>query len=345
MRPVISVVIPVYQVEPYLRQCLDSVLRQTFRDLEIIAVDDGSPDSCGAICEEYAARDDRVRVIHKPNGGLVSAWKAGVEASTAPYIGFVDGDDWLDPGFYQDLYAALTASGADVVVGERSEDREGYPPVVSRREETVTYEGPEGIRQLLEKFYTAFLHTDRATLPMTYSRCDKLYRRELILANWKYYNENVSLDEDRIDNSAILADCKKVLVLSGTGKYHYRIAGGTMSHVYDERQVNTLAQLHASLVAVARDKGIDMDLVLIYTGGAAYRRVYATARQRGVPLSTRRDRVRHILSMTPAGALGRYAAARGGMFAKTFCAMLERGWVMPCVLLVAAHSLTQREAL
>ncbi len=341
----ISVVIPVYQVEPYLRRCLDSVLCQTFRELEILVVDDGSPDSCGAICEEYAARDGRVRVIHKSNGGLVSAWKAGVEASTAPYIGFVDGDDWVEPGFFRDLYAAITASGADVVVGERSEDREDRPPVTSRREKTVIYEGPEDIRRLLEKFFTSFLHTDRATLPITYSRWDKLYRRELILANWKYYNERISLDEDRIANSAILADCKKVLVLSDTEKYHYRIAGSSMSHVYDERQVNTLAELYGSLSAVARDKGIDMGLVLIYTGGAAYRRIYSTARQKGVPLATRRDRVRHILSLTPAGALGRYAAARGGAFTKMFCAMLERGWVTPCVLLVAAHSLTQREAL
>lgn len=341
----ISVVIPIYKVEPYLRQCLDSILGQTLRDLEVIAVDDGSPDGCGAICEEYAARDSRVRVIHKPNGGLVSAWTAGAAASTAPYIGFVDGDDWLDPSFYQDLYDALTASGADVVVGERSEDREGYPPVPSHRAATVTYEGPEGIRLLLEKFFTAFLHTDRATLPITYSRCDKLYRRELILANWKYYNERVSLDEDRIDNSAILSDCRKVLVLSNTGKYHYRIAGGTMSHAYDERLINTLAELYGSLAAVARDKGIDMGLVLTYIGGAAYRRIYATARQRDIPLSVRRDRVRHILSLTPDGALGRYAAARGGTFTKAFCAMLEKGRVMPCVLLVAVHSLTQRDAL
>lgn len=341
----ISVVIPVYKVEPSLRQCLDSVVNQTFRDLEIIAVDDGSPDHCGAICDEYAARDSRVRVIHKPNGGLVSAWKAGVAVSTAPYIGFVDGDDWVEPGFFHDLYAAITASGADVVVGERSEDREGFPSVVSRRKGTVTYEGPEGIRQVLALFFTSFLHTDRATLPMTYSRCDKLYRRELVLNNWKYYNEDIALDEDRVANSAILADCRKVLVLSGVAKYHYRIDGSSMSHVYDEAQVNTLATLYDALAAVAVDKGTDMDLVLTYIGGAAYRRIYTTARQRGVSLALRRQRVQHILSLTPSEALARYAAARGGLAVRLFCTMLTHGMAAPCVLLVAAHSLTQRDTL
>ena len=93
--PKISVVVPVYKVEPYLRKCLDSIVNQTYRNLEIILVDDGSPDNCGAICDEYAAGDSRIRVIHQENGGVSSARNAGLSAVTGEWVGWVDSDDWL----------------------------------------------------------------------------------------------------------------------------------------------------------------------------------------------------------------------------------------------------------
>lgn len=95
MEPTISVIVPVYKVEPYLRKCVDSILSQTYRNLEIILVDDGSPDNCGAICDEYARQDARIKVIHKENSGLSDARNAGIEQSTGDYITFVDSDDWI----------------------------------------------------------------------------------------------------------------------------------------------------------------------------------------------------------------------------------------------------------
>ena len=99
--PKISVIVPVYKVEPYLRKCLDSIVGQTYQNLEIILVDDGSPDGCGAICDEYAAQDKRVRVIHKANGGVSSARNAGLTAATGEWIGWVDSDDWIEPDMYE----------------------------------------------------------------------------------------------------------------------------------------------------------------------------------------------------------------------------------------------------
>lgn len=93
LMPTISVIVPIYNVEPYLHRCVDSVLEQTFADFELILVDDGSPDNCGAICDEYATKDGRVRVIHKENGGLSSARNAGIEAAAGEFILFVDADD------------------------------------------------------------------------------------------------------------------------------------------------------------------------------------------------------------------------------------------------------------
>lgn len=100
-RPLISVIVPVYKVEEYLAKCVDSLLNQTYDNLEIILVDDGSPDNCGAICDDYAHRESRVRVVHKENGGLSSARNAGIDVARGEYLGFVDSDDWLEPQTYE----------------------------------------------------------------------------------------------------------------------------------------------------------------------------------------------------------------------------------------------------
>ena len=109
--PTISVIVPVYNVEPYLRRCADSILNQTFRDFELILVDDGSPDNCGAICDEYAAQDSRVRVIHQANGGLSAARNAGIdwafENSDSRWLSFIDSDDWVHPQILEALLDAV----------------------------------------------------------------------------------------------------------------------------------------------------------------------------------------------------------------------------------------------
>lgn len=112
----ISVIIPVYKVEKYLSKCVDSVLSQTYKNLEVFLVDDGSPDNCGKICDEYAKKDERVKVIHKQNGGVSSARNAGLEVCTGDYITFVDSDDWIEPTYVEELYNAIKKYDCDVSV-------------------------------------------------------------------------------------------------------------------------------------------------------------------------------------------------------------------------------------
>lgn len=114
MDATISVIIPIYNTEPYLRRCVESVLQQSWTNLEIILVDDGSTDRCPEICDEYALKDDRVRVIHKKNGGLSEARNAGLDIAEGGYIGFVDSDDWIEQTMYQDLLEAAKEADADV---------------------------------------------------------------------------------------------------------------------------------------------------------------------------------------------------------------------------------------
>lgn len=114
--PKVSVIIPVYNVENYLKRCIDSIVAQTLKDIEIILVDDGSTDKSGRICDEYAAHDKRIHIIHKTNEGLSSARNAGIDASTAPYLMFVDSDDWVEPNFCEKPYLAAINNNVDLVL-------------------------------------------------------------------------------------------------------------------------------------------------------------------------------------------------------------------------------------
>mgnify|MGYP002514942113 CR=1 FL=1 len=115
----ISVVVPVYKVEKYLDRCVQSLVNQTLKDMEIILVDDGSPDNCGAICDAYAQKDSRIRVIHKENGGLSSARNAALEVAQGEYFGFVDSDDWIEPEMYETLLAGIQKYDAQMAYGGR----------------------------------------------------------------------------------------------------------------------------------------------------------------------------------------------------------------------------------
>lgn len=165
----LSVIVPVYRVEEYLPRCVDSILAQTVSDLELILVDDGSPDRCGAICDEYAARDPRVRVIHKENGGLSSARNAGIDIARGQWLGFVDSDDWIKPDCYEKLLDCARRRKVKLVCAGRWDVSEGTgetkPGLCPEKEETIS--GTEMARRIF-----TWEHLDSAAW-------DKLYRAEL----------------------------------------------------------------------------------------------------------------------------------------------------------------------
>jgi len=116
--PLVSIIVPIYKVEPYLQRCIDSIVSQTYTNLEIILVDDGSPDGCPQICDEYAAKDNRIVVIHKENGGLSDARNAGLDICKGEYVSFVDSDDWIADSFIENLAKAIYQSNADIGVAD-----------------------------------------------------------------------------------------------------------------------------------------------------------------------------------------------------------------------------------
>ncbi len=115
-RDLISVIVPVYNVEPFLDRCMQSILRQTYRNLEIILVDDGSTDASAQLCDDYARKDGRVKVLHKTNGGLSDARNAGLELASGAYIGYVDSDDWIEPDMYEQMHRACVENNARIAV-------------------------------------------------------------------------------------------------------------------------------------------------------------------------------------------------------------------------------------
>ena len=125
VNPLISIIIPVFKVELYLKLCVESILIQTYSNIEVILVDDGSPDRCGEIAEEYAIKDNRVKVIHQKNSGLGPARNTGMAAATGEYIGFVDSDDWANNCMFERLNNAAKKNNADIAVGGHCDWREG----------------------------------------------------------------------------------------------------------------------------------------------------------------------------------------------------------------------------
>lgn len=165
----LSVIVPVYRVEAYLPRCIDSILAQQVPDMEVLLVEDGSPDGCGAICDGYAARDRRVRVIHKENGGLSSARNAGLDAARGEFVTFVDSDDYLAPGAYEAMLDLAREQGAQLVCGGRYDVDEDTgtitPGLCPEKTERLTGQALVG---------RIFLWDGCDS-----SACDKLYRREL----------------------------------------------------------------------------------------------------------------------------------------------------------------------
>lgn len=144
MNPKISIIVPVYKVEKYIHKCIDSILAQTFTDFELILVDDGSPDNCGKICDEYVKKDRRIKVIHKKNGGLSDARNAGIEIARGDYIGFVDSDDYIEPDMYELLYdiciennCEIASCSSTIYFKNKTVVNGGHDLIIHEREEAM----------------------------------------------------------------------------------------------------------------------------------------------------------------------------------------------------------------
>ena len=211
----VSIIVPVYGVEQYLKECTDSILAQTYQDLEIILIDDASPDNCGAICDEYAARDNRVKVIHKKNGGAASARNAGLEIARGDYICFVDGDDTISPDYIEILLQKITGDSADIAVCGFTQFSKAGKTICKQREPSGGYDQLSYLRLFLHNWTCALLW-------------NKIFRKEVI--------GSIRMEEGhRIDDEfftyQVVMNAKKIVVFD-TPLYNYRLrASSVMQNV------------------------------------------------------------------------------------------------------------------
>ncbi|MBQ7882921.1 MAG: glycosyltransferase, partial [Phascolarctobacterium sp.] len=147
--PKLSIIVPVYKVEQYIHKCVDSILNQSFTDFELILVDDGSPDNCGKICDEYAAKDKRVRVIHKENGGVSQARNLGIDEAKGEYISFIDPDDWVDLDMYEKLFSFVDQNELDVACFEVYEVKGSKCSTSFRFNEDKVMDGQTALKNIL----------------------------------------------------------------------------------------------------------------------------------------------------------------------------------------------------
>lgn len=210
--PIISIIVPVYNVDRYLSVCLDSIKAQTFKDWECILIDDGSTDSSPLICDRYAAEDARFKVIHRPNGGVSSARNAGLETSAGDYLGFVDADDWVDPEMFELLYRLITEHNADIAQVGCFKEYKGRRQTKRYVSKTEIMDGLEAIRKI---------NFDR--LPNYV--CNKLHRRSIITCS---FPEGRTF-EDMFVYGRWLRNVGR-MVVDPTPLYHYRMRKGSIIH-------------------------------------------------------------------------------------------------------------------
>lgn len=210
----ISIIVPVYKVEPYLRKCVDSILAQTYRNLEIILVDDGSPDNCGAICDEYAGKDSRVKVIHKENGGLSDARNAGMEIMSGKYVAFVDSDDWIEPQMYQRLLELMEHYEAEMAFAGVADEvlQDGAVHTVK----TSNYGNTPFAEDKIAAMRRYFLGS--------WAAWDKLYRADLFDGIWYPVGE---INEDEAIVLLLLDRCNKVCYTNELFYHYVRRIDGT----------------------------------------------------------------------------------------------------------------------
>lgn len=219
MADLISIIVPVYNASEYLKQCIESIVKQTYKALEIILVDDGSTDDSTQICEHYRRLDGRIQVIHKDNGGLVSARKAGLKIASGNYIGFVDADDYIANDMFESLYLKLKEYDADfahsgMIIGNQK--------ICNEVESVVDFT----LNNKIEFINNNIFRNQK----IIFALWSKLFKAELVKAAYMQLNEKQNYGEDLLCMCYCILMCNKFCILKDAF-YHYRIYQGSLSHL------------------------------------------------------------------------------------------------------------------
>ena len=236
--PLISVIVPIYNVERYLKVCIDSIINQTYSNLEIILVDDGSPDKCPEICDEYAKQENRIKVIHQKNGGLSAARNAGIDAAKGVYLSFVDGDDVLHPEFIEILYRPISLQKKCISVC-------AFRPFYKNNPDNLTCARKSGYQITLEMLLEQNSSMNTFLSMECNSACNKLFPAELIkpirFPKGKLY-------EDVATTHKVLFETKSIYYVP-MPLYGYRVRDDSImgTQIFSERYLDFIEFLHETI--------------------------------------------------------------------------------------------------
>ena len=245
----ISIVVPVYNAEAYLEKSIGSLLNQTYQNLEIILVNDGSKDESGRICDKLATQDSRIRVIHKENEGVTSTWTKGALEATGEYLNFMDSDDWVEPCMIEEMQAKLTGTCREIITCDY---------VIEKEEKGKKYSwqglapGEYTGEQLKEKVRYHILGEENRCI--TFSRCMKLYSRELVVNNLQFCDRDVRMGDDSLMVIPAVLDCERIVVLDHKAYYHYRYVETSIVHGYDREMFHNMQLLKAATARIVEEK-------------------------------------------------------------------------------------------
>lgn len=218
--PLISIIVAIYNVEKYIAQCIESIINQTYHNIQIILVDDGSTDQSGTICNKYTITDQRIEVIHQQNKGLVGARKSGLQVARGEYIGFVDGDDYIASNMYEKLLEEIVRSGADFVHSSFFRNLKEEKLFVSR---VIEFSNKKEKEEFLGE---AVFGRPSYIAPSIWS---KLFRADLIKGSYQEVPDDIPYGEDLLNIFICIMKCKRIALLEDA-YYFYRVREESMTH-------------------------------------------------------------------------------------------------------------------
>lgn len=252
----VSVVVPVYNVEKYLYRCIESIVNQTYSNLEIVLVDDGSLDNCPQMCDDWADKDNRIQVIHKPNGGLSDARNTGINVITGDYVWFVDSDDYIEQTAIEKLVDNAIMNNSDVVVFGMNKDISGNISKISLHFELLYPDNKSVKEKILKRYYT----NDHACV---YSVCNKMYKTNFILENGLIFDPNDVRCEDCWFNFKVF-HIANVVSFIDEYYYYYYDNSESITHNIDNISYDRWVRNKERLLADEFSKEISIDYNRFY---------------------------------------------------------------------------------
>ncbi len=255
----LSVIVPIYNVKDYIEKCVESIKSQTYSDIEIILVDDGSTDGCAEICDAMKKSDLRIKVIHKKNDGLMSAWITGVKEASGAFIGFVDSDDFCDEDYFEALMKPILCDNVDIAIGGYCIDylvKEINKPISSEYLKYGIYEG-ERLEKIKKEFFK-----EKGTL--YWARWLRVCKKEIILSNLSLLDTRIRKGEDIGIALATLFDANKIAIVNTVG-YHYVQRETSIMNTMSKDEINNFDRLCTNINNICDNKGYTGFLSREYT--------------------------------------------------------------------------------